>query len=111
MSTRVHYQIEVTIMAVIKPRNRLVNFRVSEDEFKSLREACETGGARSISDFARCAVLTTPGGKPPESDEILRLRLALIDEKMGEVDAKLVLIARMLRDTAPAPLMAAAQYG
>ena len=96
-------------MAVIKPRNRLVNFRVSEDEFKSLREACETGGARSISDFARCAVLTTPGGKP-ENDEILRLRLALIDEKMGEVDAKLLLIARMLRDTAPAPLMAAAQY-
>ena len=44
------------------------------------------------------------------SRAILRLRLALIDEKMGEVDAKLVLIARMLRDTAPAPLMAAAQY-
>ena len=97
-------------MSVTKPRNRLVNFRVSEDEFQSLREACETGGARSISDFARCAVLTTPGRKP-ESDEILRLRLALIDEKMGEVDAKLILIARMLRDTAPAPLMAAAEYG
>lgn len=88
-------------MAVTKPRNRLVNFRVSEDEFQSLREACETGGARSISDFARCAVLTNQSVKP-ESDEILRLRLALIEEKMGEVDAKLLLIARMLRDT-PTP--------
>ena len=95
-------------MAVTKPRNRLVNFRVSEDEFQSLREACETGGARSISDFARCAVLTTPTGKG-ETEDLLRLRLALIEEKMGEVDAKLLLIARMLRD-APAPAMAAAQY-
>ena len=57
-------------MAVTKPRNRLVNFRVSEDEFQSLREACETGGARSISDFARCAVLTTSqreGRRPMKS--------------------------------------------
>jgi hypothetical protein len=98
-------------MAVTKPRNRLVNFRVSEDEFQSLREACETGGARSISDFARCAVLLGHGGKP-ETDEVLRLRLALIEEKMGEVDAKLLLIARMLRDTAPPSVMSAgaAQY-
>ena len=95
-------------MAVTKPRTRLVNFRVSEDEFQSLREACETGGARSISDFARCAVLTTPA--KPENDEVLRLRLALIEEKMGEVDAKLLLIARMLRDTAAVPMMAVAQY-
>lgn len=93
-------------MAVTKPRNRLVNFRVSEDEFQSLREACETGGARSISDFARCAVLT---GNLPKTgnDDILRLRLALIEEKMGEVDAKLLLIARMLRETAPPAAMTA----
>ena len=98
-------------MAVTKPRNRLVNFRVSEDEFQSLREACENGGARSISDFARCAVLMGQAGKP-ETDEVLRLRLALIEEKMGEVDAKLLLIARMLRDTAPPSVMSAgaAQY-
>lgn len=96
-------------MAVTKPRNRLVNFRVSEDEFRSLREACETGGARSISDFARCAVLTVPNGKQ-DADDVLRLRLALIEEKMGEVDAKLLMIARMLRDTAPPLAMAAGQY-
>ena len=93
-------------MAVTKPRNRLVNFRVSEDEFQSLREACETGGARSISDFARSAVLTNQIGKP-ESDDVLRLRLALIEEKMGEVDAKLLLIARMLRDTSAPAMMSA----
>ncbi len=98
-------------MAVTKPRNRLVNFRVSEDEFNSLREACESGGARSISDFARCAVLS-PASNRPEAEEILRLRLALIEEKMGEVDAKLLLIARMLRESsAPSMMQAtASQY-
>lgn len=95
-------------MAVTKPRNRLVNFRVSEEEFQSLREACETGGARSISDFARTAVLLTNIPARPENDEVLRIRLSLIEEKMGEVDAKLLLIARMLRESAAPQTLAAA---
>lgn len=91
-------------MAVTKPRNRLVNFRVSEEEFVSLREACETGGARSVSDFARSAVLGSTGFRA-DAEDILRLRLALIEEKMTEVDSKLLLIARMLRETS-VPLQA-----
>lgn len=46
-------------MAVTQPRNRLINFRVSEDEFQSLREAMETEGARSLSDHTRNKVLGT----------------------------------------------------
>lgn len=45
-------------MATVKsPRNRLVNFRVSEDEFQELRGQCESKNSRSISDFARNQVL------------------------------------------------------
>jgi hypothetical protein len=44
-------------MSVLKPRNRLVNFRLSEEEFQGLKTACEASGARSLSDFARSAVL------------------------------------------------------
>ena len=44
-------------MSVISPRNRLVNFRLSEAEFEHLRTACQAIGARSISDFARSSVL------------------------------------------------------
>jgi hypothetical protein len=46
-------------MSVLKPRNRLVNFRLSEEEFQGLKAACETSGARSLSDFARSAVLSS----------------------------------------------------
>ncbi|MBM3767792.1 MAG: hypothetical protein FJW32_20585 [Acidobacteria bacterium] len=97
-------------MAITKPRTRLVNFRVSEDEFKSLREACETGGARSISDFARHAVLGAPEKGANESKEVLGLRLALIEEKMGEVDAKLFQIARLLGDSNVVPMTRTAAF-
>lgn len=46
-------------MSVLKPRNRLVNFRLSEEEFASLQAACRASGARSLSDFARSAVLAS----------------------------------------------------
>ena len=43
-------------MAVLKPRERLVYFRVSEDEFRQFVGVCEQAGARSVSDLARNAV-------------------------------------------------------
>jgi hypothetical protein len=44
-------------MSVLKPRNRLINFRLTEEEFAQLRDSCRQQGARSVSDFARAAVL------------------------------------------------------
>ncbi|MBI4908892.1 MAG: hypothetical protein HY820_35050 [Acidobacteria bacterium] len=44
-------------MPVFKPRNRLVNFRLSEEEFQKLQGGCRVHGARSISDYARSCVL------------------------------------------------------
>ena len=38
-------------------RTRLVTFRISAEEHQSLTNACATEGARSVSDYARSAVL------------------------------------------------------
>ena len=43
-------------MAVLKPRERLVYFRISEDEFHQFNSVCEQAGARSLSELARSAV-------------------------------------------------------
>ena len=43
-------------MAVIRKRNKLVSFRVSEQEYEVLQNLILTEGARSISDFARGAL-------------------------------------------------------
>jgi hypothetical protein len=87
-------------MAVTKPRNRLVNFRVSEEEFQTLREACLQGGARSISDFARSAVLNTFGGSG-EAEGQLKIRLSTIDQKMDELDSSLRTLLGRLSSPSP----------
>ena len=44
-------------MAVTKPRNRTVLFRLTQEEYSALQAACSAGGARSLSDFARERIL------------------------------------------------------
>jgi predicted DNA-binding protein len=40
-------------MPVFKKRNRIVSFRVSEDEYQTLQRVSEQQGAHSVSDYAR----------------------------------------------------------
>jgi hypothetical protein len=40
-----------------KPRNRIVVFRLSQEEYRSLKDACDRAGARNLSDFTRSEVL------------------------------------------------------
>ena len=40
-----------------KPRNRIVVFRLSQDEYRSLQDACIRAGARNLSEFTRSEVL------------------------------------------------------
>lgn len=44
-------------MVVLRPRSRLVTFRVSAEEYDALTKSCIDCGARSIADFARMAAL------------------------------------------------------
>jgi hypothetical protein len=37
----------------------IIVFRVTQDEYRSLKEACESRGARNLSDFTRSEVLAT----------------------------------------------------
>jgi hypothetical protein len=43
-------------MSVLRPRKRVLYFRVSEDEFEQFNRICESTGARSVSDLARFAM-------------------------------------------------------
>lgn len=42
---------------MLKTRNRLVNFRLTQDEYDKIQSAILTSGVRCLSDFAREAVL------------------------------------------------------
>ncbi|PWU04521.1 MAG: hypothetical protein C5B51_16580 [Terriglobia bacterium] len=64
-------------MAVLRPRNRLVYFRVSEDEFQQFHQVCEAARARSVSDLARYAVqrmINDRNGSPNPEDMMEKLK-------------------------------------
>ena len=72
-------------MAVTKPRNRTLIFRLTKDEYDSLQVASSGNGARSLSEFARAKLLGALEA-PPLYREISELkttvaRLAALLEK------------------------------
>jgi hypothetical protein len=63
-------------MAVLRPRTRLVYFRVSEEEFQQLDNLCRAGAARSLSDLVRAVMqkMIVEGGVAPQSNVATELR-------------------------------------
>jgi hypothetical protein len=74
-------------MPVPRPRNKLVNFRVSDQEYVTLRTACAQHGARSISDFARLAVLGWAGSTDLQATA-MQWRLSALGHKMAELEGR-----------------------
>jgi uncharacterized protein (DUF1778 family) len=82
-------------MPVFNPRNRLVNFRLSDEEFEQLRASSAVSGARSLSDFARSAVMrcaseVTSGQAAPPSPDISNKVFELesrVTELVGLIEA------------------------
>ena len=78
-------------MAVLKPRERLVYFRISEDEFRQFVSVCEQEGARSVSDLARSAVqrLISEGNRQREDDDVT--------EKMYQLERLIAAVTEQLQ--------------
>jgi hypothetical protein len=93
-------------VAVLKPRERLVYFRVSEDEFRQFVNVCEQAGARSVSDLARSAVqrLIAEGLRQREGQEIDD-KVHRLERLIAEVTEQLQLLtSNQTRDGAGAEL-------
>lgn len=88
-------------MAVLKPRERLVYFRVSEDEFRQFVSVCEQAGARSLSDLARNAVqkLIAEGQRQRDGHE-LEEKIQVLDRLIAAVTAQLQLLSGQTREPA-----------
>ena len=88
-------------MSITNPRTKLVNFRLSEDEFQNLREASVQNGARSLSDFARSAVLRQLTGET-DGDGLLHIRLSDLDHKVSAIETNMREIKEYLTSAATA---------
>lgn len=76
-------------MAIQKPRTRLVNIRLSEEEFASLQRATNESGARSISDFCRNAILKSSGGSGTQDLHEVERRMGQLESTISQLSEKL----------------------
>ena len=81
---------------MLKTRNRIVNFRVTEDEFTRLRTASMENGARCLSDYARTAILHAlegyydqnhGNGKGKDELQALLRRLGLVERSIAKLES------------------------
>jgi dynactin complex subunit len=86
-------------MAVLKPRNRLVYFRVSEEEFQLFSGMCELEGARSISDLARLALQRLAQEHRLNTEDDFIGKLKAINEVLNELGEKVERLKTQLEST------------
>jgi hypothetical protein len=77
-------------MPVSKPRNRVVVFRLTQDEYQDLKTVSSVRGARNISDFARSELLHAIGHG----------RLSAVDRKLSNLESVLHRVAQLLEGIA-----------
>jgi hypothetical protein len=77
-------------VSILKPRTRIVYFRVSEEDFHRLVDLCPARGARSISELARSAVQNMIRGEhgDPADREVVET-LHAIDKTVSEMNRNL----------------------
>lgn len=91
-------------MAILKPRSKVVNVRLSAEEYENVCTASVAQGARSISDFARAAVLTRAqsNGNTSIDGELANVneRIAELSGMLREMNQRMGRIATVLADEA-----------
>lgn len=84
-------------MPALKPRNRVVVFRLSQDEYNTLQTACASAGGRTISDFTRSELLALI--KTDSLGGILQKRFCDLERSVSELRASVVDLTTTLRKT------------
>jgi hypothetical protein len=81
-------------MPLLKPRNRSVVFRLTEDEYESLRAACDRSGGRSMSEYARSALLSAIATNRARRSRSLERQLKEIESSLHSL---IILVTRFIK--------------
>lgn len=83
-------------MPIINPRRRLINFRLSSDEYESVLFACQAEGVRTVSEYARATVLSRARREALEPQSLVKW-LMLITEDLSALSRQTAEIVRWIR--------------
>jgi hypothetical protein len=75
-------------MAFSKQRNRVVVFRLTQDEYEDLKGACLERGQRTLSEFARSELLSAI--RSDSIRNIIQTRFAEFERKLAELQMSIV---------------------
>lgn len=76
-------------MSIPNPRNRVVVFRLTEEEYRSLKAACSAAGGRNLSDYTRSELLLALRSEGAE---------IAIHRRFQEIDVKLKDLSHLLKE-------------
>lgn len=77
------------------PRNRVVVFRLTQEEFQNLKHACDLKGARNISEFTRAEILDSL--RPPRAADAIP-GLEPIHRAISQLQSTMAEVLRRLED-------------
>jgi uncharacterized protein (DUF1778 family) len=83
---------------VHKIRSRLINFRVTEEEFDQLKSAAALKGSRCLSEFARLIMLGTDGAHFPGDQESVDGKLSIFDQRLNVLESSVARLMDALSD-------------
>ena len=83
---------------MLKKRSRTVSFRLSDDEYKSLKSVSATCGARSVSEFTRSVACHMNAGHDGDGVDKLEESLRALNERMEMLDHSIQMLAEELKD-------------
>ena len=84
-------------VSILKRRDRIVVFRLTQDEYKRLQKACSSTGAHSISDFTRRELLDKAAAAQPDGIED---RLSLFEKQLSDLQTTLRQMNSLLKQIA-----------
>jgi hypothetical protein len=84
-----------------KIRKRLVNFRVTDQEFERIKTASDRQGARCISEFARAVMLSDKGSLASDSGDSVNVndRLLAFERRLGMIELYVSRLSDALSNT------------
>ena len=80
------------IIAVTKARSHFVSFRVTDEEYKQLKLACDQHGLPSVSAFARKVMLS----RPDVAGENLNGEIAVLNDRISVLETTLARMTQAL---------------
>lgn len=70
----------------MKKRSRIVSFRLSDEEYDSLKNVTESRGARSVSEFTRSVACNIDAQVPEKLGDSLRMLNARMEQLVHQIE-------------------------